>query len=50
MKEQSQSHETNKTRKTRKHYKQKDPTRKLLSKNALKSTFLKWQQRQLEIT
>ena len=38
------------TKRPKKRYTQKDPTRKLLSKNALKSTFLKWQQRQLEIT
>jgi len=38
------------TKRSKKRYVQKDPTRKLLAKNALRSTFLKWQQRQLEIT
>ena len=38
------------TKRPKKRYSQKDPTRKLLAKNALMSTFLKWQQRQMEIT
>jgi len=49
MKEQSQSHETTKTHKTRKRYKQKDPTRKFLTKNRTKSSFLRWQQHQQEV-
>lgn len=38
------------TKRPKKRYAQKDPTRKLLSKNATKSTFLKWQQHQMEMT
>ena len=38
------------TKRPKNKYPQKDPTRKLLAKNAIKSTFLKWQQHQMEIT
>ena len=38
------------TKRAKKRYAQKDPTRKLLAKNATKSTFLRWQQYQKEMT
>jgi len=37
------------SKRPKKRYVQKDPTRKLLAKNATKSTFLRWQQYQKEM-
>ncbi len=38
------------TKRPKKRYEQKDPTRNLLANNENKSTFLKWQQHQMEMT